>query len=33
MAGWYLHNGHLYDTLFTWTGDPNVNRSQPWGWY
>ena len=33
MAGWYLHNGHLYDSLFTWTGDPLVNRSQPWGWY
>jgi len=33
MAGWYLHNGHLYDTLFTWTGDPGVDRSQPWGWY
>jgi hypothetical protein len=33
MAGWYLHNGHLYDTLFTWTGDPGVDRSQPWRWY
>jgi hypothetical protein len=33
MAGWYLHNGHLYDALITWTGDPRVNRSQPWGWY
>jgi len=33
MAGWYLHNGHLHDTLFTWTGDPGVDRSQPWGWY
>jgi len=33
MAGWYLHNGHLYDALITWTGDPRVDRSQPWGWY
>ncbi len=33
MAGWYLHNGHLYDALNTWTGDPHVDRSQPWGWY
>ncbi len=33
LAGWYLDNAHLYDTLFTWTGDPRVNRSQPWGWY
>ena len=32
LAGWYLHNGHLYDSLFTWTGDPLVDRSQPWGW-
>ena len=33
MAGWYLHNGHLYDSANTWTGDPQVDRSQPWGWY
>ena len=33
MASWYLHNGHLHDTFFTWTGDPSVNRSQSWGWY
>jgi hypothetical protein len=33
LAGWYLHNGHLYDSLNTWTGDPRVDRSQPWGWY
>jgi hypothetical protein len=33
MAGWYLHNGHLYDAVTTWTGDPRVDRSQPWGWY
>lgn len=33
LAGWYLLNGHLYDTAFTYTGDPQVNRSQPWGWY
>lgn len=33
LAGWYLHNGHLYDALSTWTGDPRVDRSQPWGWY
>src|SRR6266699_2716508 len=33
LAGWYLHNGHLYDALNTWTGDPHVDRSQPWGWY
>lgn len=33
MAGWYLHNGHLYDAMITWTGDPRVDRSQPWGWY
>jgi putative Mn2+ efflux pump MntP len=33
LAGWYLLNGHLYDTQFTYTGDPNVDRNQPWGWY
>jgi hypothetical protein len=33
LAAWYLHNGHLHDSLITWTGDPRVNRSQPWGWY
>ena len=33
MAGWYLHNRHLYDAMTTWTGDPRVNRSQPWAWY
>jgi hypothetical protein len=33
LAGWYLANGHLYDSQFTWTGDPRVSRSQPWGWY
>lgn len=33
MAGWYLHNRHLYDGVTTWTGDPRVNRIQPWGWY
>jgi hypothetical protein len=33
LAGWYLLNGHLYDTAFTYNGDPQVNRSQPWGWY
>ncbi len=33
LAGWYLNNGHLYDDQFTWTSDPRVNRSQPWGWY
>ena len=33
LAGWYLNNGHLSDTLSTWTGDPLVDRSQPWGWY
>lgn len=33
LASWYLLNGHLYDTAFTYTGDPQVNRSQPWGWY
>jgi hypothetical protein len=32
LAGWYLQ-GHLTDAAFTWTGDPNVNRSNPWGWY
>lgn len=33
LAGWYLNNGHLYDTEWTWTGDPRVDRSNPWGWY
>jgi hypothetical protein len=33
IAGWYLNNGHLYDSQFTWTGSPAVNRSSPWGWY
>ncbi|HVU67210.1 MAG TPA: cellulose-binding domain-containing protein [Ktedonobacteraceae bacterium] len=33
LAGWYINNGHLYDTAWTWTGDPRVDRSSPWGWY
>ncbi len=33
LAGWYLNNGHLYDTAWTWTGDTRVDRSNPWGWY
>ncbi len=33
IAGWYLNNGHLYDSQFTWTGSSVVNRSSPWGWY
>lgn len=33
LAGWYITNGHLYDTAWTWTGDPRVNRSNPWSWY
>jgi hypothetical protein len=33
IAGWYLNNGHLYDTQFTWTGSSAVDRSNPWGWY
>lgn len=33
IAGWYLNNGHLYDTQFTWTGSSAVDRSSPWGWY
>jgi hypothetical protein len=33
LAGWYLNNGHLYDAASTWTGDPHVDRSQPWSWY
>jgi hypothetical protein len=33
IAGWYLNNGHLYDSQFTWTGSTAVNRSSPWGWY
>ncbi len=33
LAGWYLNNNHLYDTAWTWTGDPRVDRSNPWGWY
>ncbi len=33
LAGWYISNGHLYDTAWTWTGDPRVDRSNPWGWY
>lgn len=32
MAGWYLQ-GHLTDATYTWTGSPDVNRSNPWGWY
>src|SRR5258708_26274498 len=26
MAGWYLHNVHLYDTLSPCSGDPGANR-------
>jgi hypothetical protein len=33
MAGWYLSTGHLTDAVYTWTDSPNVNRSNPWGWY
>ncbi len=33
IAGWYLNNGHLYDSQFTWTGSSVVDRSNPWGWY
>src|SRR5450432_541595 len=33
LSGWYLNNGHLYDTQFTWTGSSAVDRSSPWGWY
>ncbi|HEY0756802.1 MAG TPA: cellulose-binding domain-containing protein [Ktedonobacteraceae bacterium] len=33
LAGWYINNGHLYDTAWTWTGDSRVDRSNPWGWY
>lgn len=33
IAGWYLNNGHLYDSQFTWTGSSAVDRSSPWGWY
>ncbi len=33
LAGWYINNSHLYDTQWTWTGDPRVDRSNPWGWY
>jgi hypothetical protein len=33
LAGWYIENGHLYDTQWTWTGDPRVNRTNPWSWY
>lgn len=33
LAGWYITNGHLYDTAWTWTGDSRVDRSNPWGWY
>lgn len=33
LAGWYINNGHLYDTQWTWTGDSRVDRSNPWSWY
>jgi hypothetical protein len=33
LAGWYLSNGHLHDNVFTWTGSPDVKRSNSWGWY
>jgi hypothetical protein len=33
LAGWYIENNHLSDTDWTWTGDPRVDRSNPWGWY
>jgi len=33
LAGWYLKEKHLTDDIFTWTGDPRVDRSNPWGWY
>jgi hypothetical protein len=32
MAGWYLQ-GHLTDAAFTWTGNSNLDHSNPWGWY
>lgn len=32
LASWYLENNHLYDDTFTWTGDPRVNRNNPWRW-
>jgi hypothetical protein len=33
LAGWYLHNGHLRDSEFTWTNDTRVSRRNPWSWY
>ncbi len=33
MAGWYLSTGHLTDAAYTYTGSPDVNRSNPWSWY
>jgi hypothetical protein len=33
LAGWYLTNNHLTDTAFIWTNSPDVDRSNPWGWY
>lgn len=33
LAGWYLTNNHLTDAAFTWTSSPDVNRTNPWGWY
>lgn len=33
LGGWYLNNNHLTDAEFTWTSDPRVDRSNPWGWY
>lgn len=35
LAHWYYDEGHLYDNVFTWTGDERAAsyRNDPWGWW
>lgn len=33
LAGWYITNVHFSGTAWTWTGDPRVDRGNPWSWY
>lgn len=33
MGRWYYQTDHFYDDVFTWTNNPNVNRTNPWDWW
>lgn len=36
LARWYYEEGHLYDSVFTWTGDARVNQYREgnvWAWW